>query len=116
MKFNYFSIFRYASVTTKQGALIIGGTSNNDIALNTVACYNNSTWTKLDDLQTARYAHRAIVNGNKVYVIGGIGIQYVEIWSFDGESKNIKLAEPILVGYNAHPELLLVDTSFCVKP
>ena len=103
-------------MTTEQGALIIGGTSNDDIALNTVASYNNSTWTKLDDLQTGRYAHRAIVNGDKVYVIGGYGKQYVEIWSLDEESKNIKLAEPILDGYNGFPELFLVDTSFCVNP
>ena len=67
----FFSIYRYATVTTNQGALIIGGTSDDSVALNTVACYNNSTWTKLDDLQTARYAHSAILNGNKVYVIGG---------------------------------------------
>ena len=71
IKFNSLSINRYATVTTSQGALIIGGTAADSVALNTVACYNNSTWTKLDDLQTARYAHRAIVNGDKVYVIGG---------------------------------------------
>ena len=42
--------------------------------------------------------------------------RYTEIWSLDGISKNIKLAEPILGVYNAQPELFLVDTSFCVKP
>ena len=57
-------------MTTTQGALIIGGWDGS-AASRTVACYNNAGWTKLDDLQTARYAHRAVVNGDKVYVIGG---------------------------------------------
>ena len=33
----------------------------------------------------------------------------------DGRSKNIKLADPELVGYNYFPELFLVDTTYCVK-
>ena len=56
-------------MTTTQGALIIGGSDGSP--LRTVACYNSAGWTKLDDLQTARYAHRAVVNGDKVYLIGG---------------------------------------------
>ena len=73
----YLSIRQYATVTTNQGALIIGGysvaVSGGKVA--TVACYNNSGWTKLDDLQSARYGSRAIINGDKVYVIGGINKQ-----------------------------------------
>ena len=67
---NLFSIYRYATVTTTQGALVIGGTGNG-ATVSTVACYNANGWTKLDDLQTGRYAHRAIINGDKVYIIGG---------------------------------------------
>ena len=37
----------------------------------TVACYNNSGWSKLDDMQSVRAYHRAIINGGKVYVVGG---------------------------------------------
>ena len=71
---NSFSIDLYATVTTGQGALIIGGwIAGKNTA--TVACYNNSGWTKLDDLQSARHQHRAIINGDKVYVIGGDGKQ-----------------------------------------
>ena len=65
----YFSIYGYATVTTSQGALIIGGRHNIYVA--TVACYNNAGWSKLDDLQSTRYYSRAIINGDKVYVIGG---------------------------------------------
>ena len=64
----YFSIYAYASVTTNQGALFIGGWDGSQVA--TVACYNNG-WSRLDDLQSTRVNHRAIINGDKVYVIGG---------------------------------------------
>ena len=74
----YFSITLYATVTTSQGALIIGGYCYNcrprgQVA--TVASYNEDGWTKLEDLQSTRHGHRAIVNGDKVFVIGGFGTQ-----------------------------------------
>lgn len=72
----YFSIRLFATVTTKQGALIIAGY---DVSISsnvrTVACYNSEGWNKLDDLQTGRHRHRAIVNGDKVYIVGGVGEQ-----------------------------------------
>ena len=43
-------------------------------------------------------------------------LSYTEIWSTDGESKYIQLAEPKLVDYQEYPELMLVDTKYCVKP
>ena len=58
-------------MTTIQGALIIGGYDGSYLA--TVACYNSSGWSRLDDLQSTRINHRAIINGDKVYVIGGTG-------------------------------------------
>ena len=67
-----FSIYAYATVTTGQGALFIGGVGGG-AAVATVACYNKSGWSKLDDLQSIREEHRAIINGDKVYVIGGNG-------------------------------------------
>ena len=67
----YFSLWGYATVTTSQGALIIGGYDGSYVA--TVACYDNAGWSRLDDLQSTREWHRAIINGDKVYVVGGIG-------------------------------------------
>ena len=62
----------FATVTTKQGALIIGGYVEALLSpVPTVACYK-SGWTRLDDLQSARNQHRAIINGDKVYMIGGV--------------------------------------------
>ena len=68
----YFSIYGYAAVSTSQGALFIGGYADGlDLGVATVACYNNDGWSKLDDLQSPRQWHRAIMNGDKLYVIGG---------------------------------------------
>ena len=66
----YFSIYFHATVTTSKGALLIGGYGDgSEVA--TVACYSNAGWNQLDDLQSTRYTHRAIINGDKVYVVGG---------------------------------------------
>ena len=43
-------------------------------------------------------------------------LRYTEIWGDDEGSKSIKLADPKLTAYQESPELILVDTSFCVKP
>ena len=60
-------------MTTSRGALFIGGAGNDGFEVATVACYNSSGWSRLDDLQSTRTRHRAIINGDKVYVIGGGG-------------------------------------------
>ena len=70
----YFSILYYATVTTSQGALIIGGYCHScapNYYVATIASYNENGWKKLDDLQSTRDGHRAIINGGKVFVIGG---------------------------------------------
>ena len=72
------SIHSYATVTTSQGAWIIGGRDNSAadaFDVTTVACYNTSGWSRLDDLQGARRGHRAIINGDKIYVVGGTSTQ-----------------------------------------
>ena len=73
----FFSLRLFATVTTRQGALIIGGDVqvNSIGVVSTVACFNNSGWSRLDDLQSIRKDHSAIINGDKVYIIGGFGKQ-----------------------------------------
>ena len=66
------------TVSTNQGALIIGGYCHYYLSesigpVATVASFNENGWEKLDDLQSTRQGHRAIVNGDKVFVIGGYG-------------------------------------------
>ena len=61
-------------MTTSQGAMIIGGNcwgSEPEDEGRVVALYNEDGWKRLADLQTQRKGHRAIVNGDKVFVIGG---------------------------------------------
>ena len=70
----------FATITTVQGALIIGGYVTNGLTeweepTATVACYNTSGWSRLDDLQSPRHNGRAIANGDKIYIIGGSGTQ-----------------------------------------
>ena len=77
--FKNFSIYFYATVTTSQGALFIGG-NDGSTQVATVACYNNEGWRRLDDLQSIRMYHRAIINGDGVYVIGGSGTKLVLIF------------------------------------
>lgn len=67
----YSRIRFYATVTTSQGALIIGGMVEL-VEVRTVGAYNDDGWKKLNDLQAPRLGHRAIVNGDKVFVIGGL--------------------------------------------
>ena len=67
----YFSIQYFGTVTTSQGALIIGGHDGSAVA--TVACFNGTDWMRLNDLQSPRYGHRAIMNGDKINIIGGPG-------------------------------------------
>ena len=42
-------------------------------------------------------------------------LRLTEIWSNDGDSQYIQLAEPELKDYKEYPELMLVDTKYCVK-
>ena len=42
-------------------------------------------------------------------------LRLTEIWTKDDKSETIQLAEPNLNDYKEYPELMLVDTKFCVK-
>ena len=63
-------------MTTSQGAIIIGGkcwNSDPEDEFRIVALFNDDGWHKLANLHSKREGHRAIINGDKVFVIGGIG-------------------------------------------
>ena len=67
----HFSIQYFGTVKTSQGALIIGGHDGSAVA--TVASFNGTDWIRLNYLQSPRYGHRAIMNGDKINIIGGSG-------------------------------------------
>ena len=112
--------------------MIIGGTCD-DTSSSLIAKYTIDKWERVGNLQDSRYAHRAIANDNRIYVVGGWGIQYVfkwikpykliyifsetEIWSVDNQDNatTMKIAEPYLQDYAHYPELFIVDSDFCVK-
>ena len=67
-------------MTTSEGLLIIGGKcwgsdcedNQTNPTSQIVALYNDDGWKRLDDLHSKREGHRAIVNGDKIFVIGGM--------------------------------------------
>ena len=40
-----------------------------------IAKYNLDKWEKVGNLQTDRYALRAIPNGDRIYVVGGVNTE-----------------------------------------
>ena len=47
------------------------GSSENSL----IAKYTLDEWEKVGNLQTDRFAPRAIENGNRIYVVGGVNTQ-----------------------------------------
>ena len=66
------SINTYATVTTEDGILIIGG-FNNSKAVAEVARFDGTNWSLVGLLHGARTGHNAAVNADKLFVIGGEG-------------------------------------------
>ena len=66
------SINTYATVTTDDGVLIIGGFDNSR-AVADVALFDGTNWFLMGLLHGARTGHNAVVNADKLFVIGGEG-------------------------------------------
>ena len=61
--------------------LILGG-SCDDIDSSLIARYTLDKWEQVGNLQQARNGHRAISNGDRIYVVGGYGTLRWEITHF----------------------------------
>ena len=57
-------------VNLESSVLIIGGNCDNTIS-SMIAKYTNDDWEHVGNLQNPRIGHRAIVNENRIYVVGG---------------------------------------------
>ena len=57
-------------VSLESSVLIIGGRCDNTIS-SLIAKYTNDNWEHVGNLQKPRIGHRAIVNENRIYVVGG---------------------------------------------
>ena len=53
--------------------MIIGGGCQSEYSPR-IAKYTLDKWTEVGNLQKARYGSRAILNGDRMYVVGGGGV------------------------------------------
>ena len=67
-----FSLSHYGVISRKSSVLIIGGRCDG-ISSALVAKYAIDEWERVGNLQNSREYHRAIVNDNRFYVVGGAG-------------------------------------------
>lgn len=57
-------------ISRDSSVFIIGGLCDG-LATSRIAKYTGDTWSLAGNLQADRHAHRAIMNGDRVYVVGG---------------------------------------------
>ena len=68
----HFSIAYYATASTPESVLIIGGyTYGSPSTISIIAEYKNGSWTNIGNLAQARYGHCAITSGSITMVVGG---------------------------------------------
>ena len=67
-----FSISDYGVISRESSVLIIGGVCDGS-AYSSIAKYTIDKWERVGNLQKSRYDHRAIVNEDRIYVVGGQG-------------------------------------------
>ena len=67
-----FSIYRYGVISRKSSVLIIGGICDGSSS-SLIAKYTIDKWERVGNLQHSRAYHRAIANGDRIYVVGGRG-------------------------------------------
>ena len=63
-------ISRYGVISRKSSVLIIGGFCD-EIDTSLIAKYTIDKWESVGNLQNSRGGHRAIANGDRIYVVGG---------------------------------------------
>lgn len=57
-------------INLESSVMIIGGDCDFTIT-SMIAKYTNNDWEHVGNLQSPREGHRAIVNENRIYVVGG---------------------------------------------
>ena len=69
-----FRITEYATASTSDSVLIIGGYTGSELPSITsiIAEYKDGTWQKKGDLAQARYGHGAITSGSTTMIVGGL--------------------------------------------
>jgi len=108
-------IHSYGIVNRESSVFIFGGECDRDVS-SRIAKYTLDKWEHVGNLQKERWVHRAISNGNRIFVVGGRDSQSTEIWSLDDNGNvNREIAAPQLNNYEYYPELFLVPSDYCSK-
>ena len=66
----HFRIGFYATASTDESVLIIGGGTYDDI-ISIIAEYKNGSWKNIGNLAQARDSHGAITSGSVTMILGG---------------------------------------------
>ena len=70
----YLRISQYAATSIGDAAYIIGGYTDTNQPIGTIAKYEDNEWTSLDDLLEPRYGHAVITRTPyETMVVGGPG-------------------------------------------
>ena len=69
---NIFSqIYQYSTIDTRNAVIFIGGTTSGLGFYNLVAKFQSGQWSRLPNLQQARYGHGSIRIGREIINAGG---------------------------------------------
>ena len=78
-------IYAYATVSTDQGVLVIGGRDHGPEHETTiVAEFRDGNWNNIGNLARKRAYHNAIKSGSEIMVIGGVerdATMWAHIWT-----------------------------------
>lgn len=106
----------YATVSTPNSAIIIGGLDMDDEGydISDIMEYKDGEWTKLGDVLDSRTNHVAISNGKQFIIAGGYyWTKDCELWDLDGS--NARAIPPAINTYNYNQSFaFLVDLDFCL--
>ena len=98
---------------------IFGGDSGPDTYTpsNTIAEFSTVTkeWTKLGELNQARYGHGVFIQQGDFIVVGGSGTFRTERCTLNEGTIRCTLIDPKLNGYYYYPEMMSVEPNFCPK-
>ena len=67
-----FSIYWYGLISRQSSVLIMGARCDG-VSSSLIAKYTIDKWEQVGNLQHPRHYHRAIANGDRIYVVGGYG-------------------------------------------
>lgn len=118
---NSYSFFNYATISTEDGVLIIGGNIGGPAILSSiVAEYKDGNWRNIGNLARPRAVFQAIKSGSQIMILGGqvIGSTSVdaEIWNLiTGESEIINSTFTFPNTHYMQAAVFPVDVGFCSR-